>query len=43
MSNWTTPEEIARKRELKKKVVTISFFIFAIILGAVVTIAANGM
>ncbi|WP_255301536.1 hypothetical protein [Bacillus sp. AFS040349] len=43
MSSWTTPEEMARKKELKKKLVTISFFILAIVIGALVTVAANGM
>lgn len=43
LSSWTTPEEMARKKELKKKLVTISFFILAIVIGALVTVATHGI
>ncbi|WP_264191598.1 hypothetical protein [Metabacillus litoralis] len=43
MENWTTPEELARKKELKKRLYTYSFPILAIIIGVLVTMAANGL
>jgi len=43
LSSWTTPEEMARKRELKKKLVTVSFFVLAIVIGALVTVASHEM
>ncbi|MDQ0232742.1 hypothetical protein [Metabacillus malikii] len=43
MANWTTPEEMARKREIKKKVLTFTFPVIAVIIGVLVTIAANGL
>ncbi|WP_279381938.1 hypothetical protein [Metabacillus bambusae] len=43
MANWITPEEMARKRELKKKVITFSLPFIAILIGALVTVAANGL
>ena len=43
MDKWTTPEEMARKKDLKKKLYTYSFPILAIIIGTLVTIASNGL
>jgi hypothetical protein len=43
LANWITPEEMARKRELKKKVITFSLPFIAILIGALVTVAANGL
>ncbi|MDQ0226801.1 hypothetical protein [Metabacillus niabensis] len=43
MANWVTPEEMARKKEMKKKILTFSLPFIAIILGALVTVAANGL
>ncbi|WP_260445668.1 MULTISPECIES: hypothetical protein [Metabacillus] len=43
MANWVTPEEISRKKELRKKLITYSFPVLAIVIGALVTIAANGL
>jgi len=34
---------MARKKELKKKLLTISFFILAIVIGALVTVATHGI
>jgi mitochondrial fission protein ELM1 len=43
LANWITPEEMARKRELKKKIITFSLPFIAILIGALVTVAANGL
>lgn len=43
LANWVTPEEMARKKEMKRKVLTFSLPLIAIILGALVTVAANGL
>ncbi|MGM0877171.1 MAG: hypothetical protein ACQEWV_21115 [Bacillota bacterium] len=42
MTNWTTPKELARKREIRNKLITYSFPLLAIIIGTLVTIVANG-
>ncbi|MBT2687439.1 hypothetical protein J7I93_04500 [Bacillus sp. ISL-47] len=39
--NWITPEEIARKKEIKRKLLYISFPIVAVLISALVTILAN--
>lgn len=43
MANWVTPEEIARKKEMKKKLLTFSLPLIAVIIGALVTVAAHGL
>jgi hypothetical protein len=43
MSNraWITPEEIARKKQLKRKVLYVSLPFITILISALVTILAN--
>ncbi|WP_210366150.1 hypothetical protein [Bacillus sp. REN3] len=40
---FLTPEEAQRKRELKKKLIYVSFILLAVLLSAGVTILANQM
>ncbi|AGX06284.1 MULTISPECIES: hypothetical protein [Bacillus] len=39
--NWTTPEEIKRKKQLKKRLLYISIPVVTVLASAVVTILAN--
>ena len=43
MSQWITPEEMERKRELKKRVVTVIIPVFTIAITALVTVLINGL
>ncbi|MFC0272297.1 hypothetical protein ACFFIX_12710 [Metabacillus herbersteinensis] len=43
MSQWITPEEMERRREMKKKLVTFSLPVIAIIFAAIITVLANSM
>ncbi|WP_268258035.1 hypothetical protein [Bacillus andreraoultii] len=43
MSNWLTPEEIARKRDYRKKALYISIPIIGAILGALIGLISQFM
>ncbi|MDX8289027.1 MULTISPECIES: hypothetical protein [Metabacillus] len=43
MSQWITPEEMERKRELKKRVVTVTIPVLTIAITALVTVLINGL
>ncbi|WHZ57601.1 MULTISPECIES: hypothetical protein [Metabacillus] len=43
MSHWITPEEMERKKELKKRIMTVSIPFFTILLTAIVTVLINGL
>ncbi|MGM0777963.1 MAG: hypothetical protein ACQEXE_16510 [Bacillota bacterium] len=40
-SIWITPEEVKRKKRIKKKVLYVSFLFFTVLLSAMVTILAS--
>ncbi|WP_263596912.1 hypothetical protein [Metabacillus idriensis] len=43
MSHWITPEEMERKRELKKRMLTVSIPLLTILCTALVTVLINGL
>ncbi|WP_263597044.1 hypothetical protein [Metabacillus idriensis] len=43
MSQWTTPEEMERKKVLKKRMLTVTVPLFTIIITALVTVLINGL
>ncbi|WP_268870739.1 hypothetical protein [Metabacillus indicus] len=43
MGQWITPEEMERKRELKKRVMTVTIPVLTIALTALVTVLLNGL
>jgi hypothetical protein len=43
MSHWMTPEEMERKKELKKRIMTVAIPFFTILLTAIVTVLINGL
>ncbi|WP_411334085.1 hypothetical protein ACK1LH_19660 [Metabacillus indicus] len=43
MGQWITPEEMERKRELRKRVMTVTIPVLTIALTALVTVLANNL
>lgn len=43
MSNWLTPEEMARKKALRKKLMYVAIPVIGACIGALFTILANSL
>jgi glycerol uptake facilitator-like aquaporin len=43
MRHWLTPEEMARKREIRKKIMYVSIPLIGALIGAVLTFAINSL